>query len=423
MNLYHISAERIGPQFLPSRNRGPNVCCSHDEMGTQFGPFWLTDRCAHMMVKVSTGSFTHGAVLMEFILQSWQLYFLMLAGWINRQQQEVIEYLLTENQVLKEKLGKKRILLNDDQRRRLAVKGKILGSKRLNEVSTLFSPETILRWHRKLVAKKWDYTHKRKSVGRPRVTKEIVDLVLRFARENPTWGYDRIEGALANLGFYICDQTVGNILKQHGIEPAGDRKRQTTWATFLKAHWDVLAAIDFTTVEVWTKGGLVTFYLLFVIELKTRRVQFVNCTTNAVEPWMLQQARELTNYADGFLRDKKFLIMDRDGTFSAAFRNLLSNAGVEPKRLPPKSPNLNAHMERFFRSLKSECLDRMIFFGERSLRNACNEFVVHYLTERNHQGLANQIIAPGEEVGQCDGEIECRERLGGMLRYYHQAAA
>jgi hypothetical protein len=201
---------------IPAQPKQSSAGCEHhDAMRMQLIPFWLTDRCDQTRVKVSTGSFTYGALLMDFILQSWQLYFLILAGWINREQQEVMEYLRTENQVLKEKLGKKRILLNDDQRRQLAIKGKILGSKRLQEVGTLFSPETILRWHRKLVAKKWDYTHQRKSVGRPHVAKEIVDLVLRFARENPTWGYDRIEGALANLGFDISDQTVGNILKQH----------------------------------------------------------------------------------------------------------------------------------------------------------------------------------------------------------------
>jgi hypothetical protein len=142
---------------------------------------------------------------MNFIFQPWQLVLVILAGWVNRQQQEVIEYLRTENQVLKEKLGKKRILLNDDQRRRLAVKGKVLGRKLLEEVGTLFTPDTILRWHRMLVAAKWDYSKRRKSVGRPRVGQEIVDLVLRFARENPSWGYDRIQGALANLGHSISD--------------------------------------------------------------------------------------------------------------------------------------------------------------------------------------------------------------------------
>ncbi len=191
----------------------------------------------------------NGSHPMNFILQPWQLYFLILAGWVNRQQQVVIDYLRTENQVLKEKLGKKRILLSDDQRRRLAVKGRLLSRKMLEEVGTLFTPDTILRWHRMLVAKKWDYSERRrKKAGRPPVSKEVRQLVVRLARENPTWGYDKIQGALANLGYKLSDQTVGNILKAHGIEPAP--KRHTTWATFLKAHWDVLAAIDFTTREV-----------------------------------------------------------------------------------------------------------------------------------------------------------------------------
>jgi hypothetical protein len=173
----------------------------------------------------------------------------------------------------------------------LAVKGKILGRNRLEEVGTLFTPDTILHWHRMLVANEWDYSDKRKQVGRSPVSQEIVELVLRMARENLTWGYDRIQGALANLGHELSDQTVGNILKEHGIEPATDRKRQTTWATFTKAHGDVLATIDFTTIdfttiEVWTKGGLVTFYLLFVMELKSRRVHFAGCTPNPNKGWM-----------------------------------------------------------------------------------------------------------------------------------------
>ena len=153
---------------------------------------------------------------MHFVLQPWQLSVVILAGWINRQQREVIDYLRTENQVLKEKLGKKRTLLNDDQRKRLAVKGKILGRKRLEEVGTLFTPDTILRWHRKLVAQKWDYADRRKP-GRPRIRQQVVDSILRFAKENPSWGYDRIQGALANVGYHISDSTVGNVLKQHGI--------------------------------------------------------------------------------------------------------------------------------------------------------------------------------------------------------------
>jgi putative transposase len=348
---------------------------------------------------------------------------MILAGWVNRLQQEAIEYLRTENQVLREQLGKNRILLSDDQRRRLAIKGKVLGRKALQQIGTLFTPDTILRWHRELVARKWDYSHRRNKVGRPTLAQEIVELVLRIARENPSWGYDRIAGAMANLGHAVSDQSVGNILNQHGIEPAPDRKRQTTWATFLKAHWDVLAAVDFTTVEVWTKGGLVTFYLLFVMELATRRVHFVGCTTNPAEPWMTQIARNLTDCEDGFLSGKQYILMDRDTKFCGSFRSILKQSGVEPVLLPPRSPNSNAHLERFMRSIKEECLNRMIFFGEHSLRKAVCEYLAHYHAERNHQGLENRLIDPGEEVGALAGKIECRERLGGMLRYYYRNAA
>ena len=166
----------------------------------------------------------------------------------------------------------------------MAVKGKVLGRKALTELTTFVTPDTILRWHRELVAKKWDYSDRRKrKSGRPRVRQVIVDLVLRLAKENPSLGFDRIQGALANVGYRISDTTVGNILKAHGIPPAPYRQRTGSWSTFLKAHWEVLASIDFTTIEVWTKGGLVTFYLLFVMELKSRRVHFAGCTANPHE--------------------------------------------------------------------------------------------------------------------------------------------
>jgi len=211
---------------------------------------------------------------MKAQFQPWQLLLLILAGWINRRQQEAIEYLLTENRVLREKLGKNRILLDDDQRRRLAVKGKILGRKMLEQLAGVVTPDTILRWHRELVARHWDYSGRRKYVGRPPLSKEIVELVLRIARESPTWGHDRIQGALANLGHRISDTTVASILRAHGIEPAADRRRLSTWKSFLEAHWDVLTSVDFTTLEVWTKSGLVTCYLLFVMELATRQAKW-----------------------------------------------------------------------------------------------------------------------------------------------------
>jgi transposase InsO family protein len=228
---------------------------------------------------------------------------------------------------------------------------------------------------------------------------------------------------LANLGHTLSDAAVGNILKGSGIEPAPDRKRLTTWRTFLLAHWQVLAAVDFTTVEVWTANGLVTFYRLFVMERATRRVCFAGSTTSPDEAWMKQSARNLTDAEDGFLHGQRYILMDRDAKFSAAYRGVLAEAGVAPVRLPPRSPNLNAYQERFMRSLKEERLDRLIFFGESSLRRAVRQFLEHYHAEGNHQGRGNRLIHGSAEVGCRAGEVHCRERLGGILRYYHRRAA
>lgn len=164
---------------------------------------------------------------------------------------------------------------------------------------------------------------------------------------------------------------------------------------------DQLAAVDFTTVEIWTTKGLVTFYLLFAMHLATRRVRFVGCTPNRGGPWMAQAARELTNGEDGFLTAPvTHALMDRDTKFTAEFLAILENAGVKAVLLPASSPNCNAHLERFFRSLKDEAVDRMIFFSEKSLRNAVRDYLAHFHAERNHQGLDHKIIDPGSEVGQ-----------------------
>jgi transposase InsO family protein len=184
----------------------------------------------------------------------------------------------------------------------------------------------------------------------------------------------------------------------------------------------LLAAIDFTTVEIWSAKGLVTVYLLFVMELATRRVQFAGATANPDDQWMKPIARNLTA-ADGFLVGKRYVLMDRDAKFSDGFRTILKDTGVSSVRLPARSPNLNAHLERFWRSLRSECLDRLILFGESMLRRAVSDYSLHYHQERNHQGLKNRLIAPGEEVGRPVGSIRCRERLGGILRYYSRQAA
>ncbi len=237
------------------------------------------------------------------------------------------EYLITENRVLRAQI-KGRLKLTDGERKTLAEIGKKLGKKALEEVASIVKPETILAWHRRLVAKKFDGSKKRKYPGRPAVDKEVEDLIVRLAGENRSWGYDRITGALANLGHKVSDQTVGNILKRHGIPPATERERTTTWKEFIRSHMDVLTATDFFTTEVWTKGGLVTYYILFFMHVATRKIHIAGLTPNPNEEWMKQIARNVTMADVGFLQPGHYLIHDRDGKFCPAFIDTLKAVDV-----------------------------------------------------------------------------------------------
>jgi putative transposase len=231
-----------------------------------------------------------------------------------------------------------------------------------------------LRWHRELVALKWTFLERRRP-GRPRIHTDIEQLVLRMARENPSWGHTRIHGALSNLDIEVGRGTIRRILKDHLLEPAPARGRGIPWSVFLKAHWKAIAASDFFTVEVWSWQGLMTHYVLFVIELATRRVVICGITTNPNEAWMLQAARNLLDIPSGLLLGNRHLIVDRDTKYSAAFRAFLAREGVEVIRLPPRSPNLNAFAERFVRSVKSECLAKIIPMGTPMLRRALREYI------------------------------------------------
>jgi putative transposase len=304
----------------------------------------------------------------------------------------------------------------------LARKAKAVGRKALLELDTIVSPDTLLRWHRHLVAQKWNFADRR-SVGRPGIMRHISELIVRMAQENPTWGYTRIQGALANLSHKVGRGTIANVLKRNGIEPSPERSRRTPWSTFLKAHWNVLAASDFLTVEVWTGRGLVTHYLLFVISLADRVVNIVGITTRPDESWMLQIARNMTDSQSGALHATRYLIIDRDTKYSEQFRRLIHDSGTNVIRLPPMSPNLNAYAERFVRSIKDECLDRMIFVGQGSLRRAVIEYMTHYHAERNHQGLGNRLIDLPAAVTASVGAIYRRARLGGSLNFYYRKAA
>jgi hypothetical protein len=245
-----------------------------------------------------------------------------------------------------------------------------------------------------------------------------------MARENSGWGYDRIVGALANLGHQVSDQTVGNILRRHGIAPAPKRSQITSWKDFLAAHMNVLAGCDFFTVEVLTWRGLVTYYVLFFLHLESRRVSVAGITRHPDQEWMEQIGRVATQETWGYLHSCRYVLHDRDTKFCASFRSALASGGVKTIPLPARSPNLNAFAERWVRSVKQECLSKLILFGERPLGRVLTEYSRHYHSERNHQGKGNRILFPDMRTQQHrqGHAIECRHRLGGLLKYYKRAA-
>ena len=348
-----------------------------------------------------------------------QFLVVLLAGWLYRHQQEMIEYLQEENRILRDQLGGKRVRFTDAQRRRLARSAKRLGRRRLREISTIVTPDTLLRWYRELVAAKYDGSSKR-GPGRPRIEGEIQQLIIRMALENPRWGYTRIRGALTNLGYNVGRNTIKRVLAENGIDPTG--RRPMAWKAFLRPHWGAIAATDFFAIEVVTWRGLVRYFVLFVIDLESRRLEVAGITATPNGDWMQQVARKLVDCEDGFLVNSRYLIHDRDPLFTCAFAGTLRHAGANPVKLPVRSPNLNAYAERFVRSAKSECVGQVIPIGERHLRRVVSAYVEHYHRDRNHQEIGNRLIdRDGDGLGG-SGPVECRKRLGGMLRYYARAA-
>jgi putative transposase len=255
--------------------------------------------------------------------------------------------------------------------------------------------------------------------GRPRISQEITELVIRFKKDNPHWGYTRIRDYIVHVGYKIGETTVKNILLEHGYDPEPDLTRKTTWKEFIKSHWNVLAACDFFSVELLVKARLIRCMVLFAIELSTRKVEILGVRPQADGLWMEQIARNVSGEG-GFLAGKKYLIHDRDPLFTEKFGSILKAAGADPVKLPPRSPNLNPHAERFVRSVREECLDHLLLSSEEQLRYVLAEHLKYYHHERVHQRL-NRIIEPQHEGNQ--GEIICIERLGGLLKSYHRKAA
>src|SRR5450830_927468 len=386
---------------IPSR-RSLAACRPLGFWGDQWCPSWIGGQMGRRMEWARILAYITGTVDHELLLRN--------------------EYLAAENRILRGQL-KRRLKLSDAERAKLGEIGRRLGRKALGEVATAALPDTILAWYRRLVARKFDGSQKRRTPGRPRIDREVEELIVRMAEENRSWGYDRIVGALANLGHEVSDQTVGNILRRHGLPPAPERKHTTTWATFIRAHLAVLAGTDFFTAEVLTLRGLVTYYVLFFIHLESRKVDIAGITVHPNELWMQQMARNVTMEGCGILRDCRYLLHDRDTKYTISFRAIIESGGVKPLALPARSPNLNAYAERWVRSVKDECLSKIILFGERSLRRALSEYVAHYHAERNHQGKSNVLLFRRVTETRREEPVQCRERLGGLLRYYHHEAA
>jgi hypothetical protein len=285
--------------------------------------------------------------------------------------------------------------------------------------SFLVSPVTLLRWHRQLVARRWTYPRRR--LGRPRIDSGISELVLRLARENPTWGYRRIHGELVGLGIALAPSTIWAILRRHGIEPA-PRRAELSWSQFLRAQASAIIACDFLTVDtVWLRR----LYVLFFIELGSRRVHFAGVTANPTERWVSQQARNLAMTLAEREQPVRFLVRDRDSKFTHSFDEVFRSEGMRVIRTPVQAPRAKAHAERWVGSLRRECLDRILILGHRQLEQVVRAYISHHNEHRPHRSLEQRppLAEPPPDTPPPPSSIGRRDRLGGLLHEYYTIAA
>jgi putative transposase len=282
----------------------------------------------------------------------------------------------------------------------------------------LVTPTTILRWHRRLIAKKWTYPH---GTGRPSIDPELAVLIEQFARQNPTWGYQRIQGELLKIGRRVSASTIRRILKQLRIPPAPTRADRTTWRQFLHTQATTTLACDFFHVDCAVT--LQRIYVFFVIEIHTRHVHILGTTTNPDGPWTTQQARNLVPDLEDRASDFRFLIRDRAGRFTAAFDAVLADAGIQTVKIPPRSPKANAYAERFVRTVRAELTDRMLILGQRHLRKVLEEYVTHYNQQRPHRGRDLRPPSPIQPAPtDPTSPIVRHPILGGLINEYRDAA-
>ncbi len=289
--------------------------------------------------------------------------------------------------------------------------------KEMGEVIRIVKPATLFRWHRQLVRRKWTY-RQQNCGGRPRTDKEIERLVVRLAREND-WGNERIEGELRKLGYSISDETVANILRRHGILPLPERKSSPSWRHLMTHYRDQLLACDLFTVEMLF---LKTLYVLVFIEIGSRRVHFAGCTAHPNDRWVTQQARQLMWEMASGERPMRFLIHDRDRKFTTAFDTVFQSEGLDVIHTPYRAPNANAYAERWVRSVREACLDKLLIVNQIHLQRVMREYVEFFNTARPHQGIEQRIPTPAKDRFET-GPVRCRSMLGGILHDYYRDAA
>jgi transposase InsO family protein len=289
--------------------------------------------------------------------------------------------------------------------------------KAMGEVIRIVKPATLLQWHQQLVRLKWTY-RQRNPGGRPRTDREIERLVVRLARENG-WGFERIEGELLKLGYTLSHETVGNILRRHGIPPVPERETSPSWRHLMTHYKDQLLACDFFTVETLF---LQTLYVLVFVEIGSLRVHFAGCTAHPDNAWVTQQARQVLWAVEDREHDIRFLIRDNDKKFSQAFDTVFRSEGIDVIPTPPRAPNANAFSERWIRSVREECLDKVLIINQAHLRRVMQDYTQFFNTARPHQGIDQQIPMPTLER-RTQGVVCCRHVLGGILHDYYRDAA
>jgi putative transposase len=344
----------------------------------------------------------------------------MLLGRLRSEHAKDVEIAVLRHQLEVLRRQVKRPELRPADRAFLAVLSRALPGRRWSIF--LVTPDTILRWHRRLVARKW--TQPCRRGGRPPLDDHLVALILRLARENPRWGYRRIQGELKKLGIRVAATTIRAVLLGNGLGPA-PRRASVTWRAFLRAQASGIIATDFFTVET---VRLKTLYVLFFIELHTRQVRLAGVTRHPNGPWVVQRARELSMERPEGMTTPRFLIRDRDSKFTRVFDDVFASDGTRVIMTPVQAPNANAFAERWVRTIRQECLDWVLIWGRRHLERVLDEYVRHYNDERPHRSLAlrpprgiDNGVAPGGAPAAVS--VGRRDRLGGLVHEYYQVAA